>query len=91
MQSAAAVHVWPLAFLHAPVASQVCMPLHVSSMADLTAPQVAGLAVRLHAWQVPVHAVLQQVPSAQNPLVHSAAALHFWPVAFLAMQTPAAQ
>jgi hypothetical protein len=91
VHSAAPVHVWPLAFLHAPAASQACIPLQVSSMADLTALHVPGAAARLQAWQVPAQAALQQYPSAQNPLVHSAAAPHFWPVAFLATHTPAAQ
>lgn len=44
----------------------------------------------LHAWHVPVHAVLQHTPSAQNALAHSALAEQAAPT-FLSPQTPAAQ
>jgi hypothetical protein len=40
------------------------------------------------ALQVPVHASLQQTPSAQNPIKHSSPAPHASPVAFFAMHTP---
>ena len=35
----------------------------------------------LHAWQVPLHAVLQQRPSTQKPLEHSAFCVHARPCA----------
>ena len=42
-------------------------------------------------WQVPVHALLQQKPSAQKPVVHSSAAVQEPPWALLATQAPAEQ
>ena len=91
VQSPATVHICPFAFLQAPVASQVCVPLQVSSFADFTALQLPGLAARLHAMHVPVQGALQQVPSTQFPLVHSPAVRQVCPFAFFDTQTPAAQ
>jgi hypothetical protein len=91
VQSAATVHTCPFAFLQAPVASHDCMPLHLSSMADFTAPQVPGLPVRLQAMHAVLHAVLQQYPSTQEPLVHSPTAMQVWPLSFFGRHLPAAQ
>ena len=60
VQSVAAVQVWPFAFLQAPVASQDCIPPHVSSIPDFTALQVPSCPARLHAMHAVLHAVLQQ-------------------------------
>jgi hypothetical protein len=64
-QSDAAVQAWPLAFLQEPVASQDCVPLQVSSIADFTGLQVPARPVRLQDVQAVVQAPLQQTPSAQ--------------------------
>ena len=90
-QSAAAVQVCPLAFLQAPVASQDCAPLQVSSIAAFTGLQVPASPVRLQARQAVVQALLQQTPSAQKPLVHSPAAAQTCPFAFFATHFPAPQ
>jgi hypothetical protein len=47
--------------------------------------------VTLHASHAPEHAVLQQTPSAHDPLAHSAATPHVAPLAFGTMQTPPTQ
>jgi hypothetical protein len=91
VQSDATVQVSPLVFLQVPVASHEDFPLQVSSTADFTCPQVPALPVRLQAWQLPVQAVLQQYPSAQNPLAQSPAAEQVCPFVFFGMQTPPAQ
>jgi hypothetical protein len=52
---------------------------------------VPRLPATLHAWQVPVHAPLQQYPSTHRPLVHSTAAEQVPPLAFFAAQVPALQ
>jgi hypothetical protein len=91
VQSDAIAQVSPLVFLQVPVASHDDFPLHVSSTPDFTEPQVPMLPVRLQAWQVPVHAVVQQNPSTQNPLAQSPTAEHVCPVGFFGMQTPPAQ
>src|SRR5262249_49930690 len=85
-------------FRHAPAPSQVpsrpqvltAAAVHsLSGSAPATMkPQVpsapAPFFAAEHAWQNPVHVVLQQTPSAQTPLVHSLAAAHARPVAFFA-------
>jgi hypothetical protein len=76
VQSAAPVHVCPFAFLHVPVASHDDIPLHMSSVPDFTGLQVPSNPVKLHALHAVAHALLQQYPSAQNPLVQSLAAVH---------------
>ena len=59
------------------------MPLHASSIADLTALQVPPLAAKLHAMHGVPHALLQQTPSAQKLLAHSPAASARLSVRFL--------
>jgi len=55
-----------------------------------TGPQVpsmpAPFLAREHAWQSPVHAVAQHVPSTQKVLAHWFPAVHATPVAFLGVQ-----
>jgi hypothetical protein len=83
---------WPLVSTHAPV------PLHtlgetqvpageLSVWPDAMLVQVPTLPVMLHAWQVPVHAVLQHTPSTQLPLTHWPLLEHAAPLA--SWQTPA--
>src|SRR5262245_14466769 len=50
-----------------------------SSMSFGTGEQVPSFAARLHCWQVPLQAVLQQTPSVQLPLAHSANVEHWRP------------
>jgi hypothetical protein len=45
----------------------------------LHVPFATPFFVAEHAWQSPVHAVLQQTPSTQKPLVHSPAATQAFP------------
>jgi hypothetical protein len=45
----------------------------------------------VHAWQVPVQALLQQTPSAQKPDAHCDAAAHALPFPSAGAQTPAVQ
>jgi hypothetical protein len=66
----------PLLSLQAPAASQVRVPVQVSSSAFFTAVQVPGLPVTLQAWQVPHAAALQQTWSTQLPDRHSAPRSH---------------
>ena len=73
--SVALAHVWPFAFLHAPLESQVIDPLQVSSVVDFLGLHVPWVPVRLHAVHAPVQAVLQQVLSTQFPPVHSGAVM----------------
>jgi hypothetical protein len=91
LHSVAAVQVWPAAFLHIPAASHICMPLQLSSPADLTGLHVPSRPVRLHAVHAPVQAVLQQYPSAHAPLAHSPLVWHVCPAAFLGTHLPALQ
>jgi hypothetical protein len=53
-----------------------------------TLVQVPTVPVRLHAWQVPPHAVAQQTPCAQNPVPHSGPDPHATPTPFLAQLPP---
>lgn len=85
------LQVCPLAFLHAPVPSQVCVPLQVSSVVDFTGLQVPALPLRLQAVHAPVQAEPQHTPSAQLPLEHSEPAAHVWPLAFWTAHLPPAQ
>jgi hypothetical protein len=67
----AAAHVWPFFFLHAPAASQVFAPVHVSrssALVTLTHAPPPGVQVL----QVPPHAPEQQMPSSQTPERQSA-------------------
>ena len=75
--------------LQAPAASHTSAPAHSASGSVLVAiaphcplvppPRLAAL----HAWQPVAHALLQQTPSAQNPLAHSAPSVHAVPVEHL--------
>src|SRR6185437_6560414 len=69
---ASAAHAVPLAPTQLPLPSHWLGARHVpGSCCPLGAfVQVPGLAPTLQAWQVPVHAVSQQLPSTQWPLVH---------------------
>jgi hypothetical protein len=53
-------------------------------------PLVPPVNAAAQAWQVPVHAVLQQNPLAQKPLLHWSVAVHDAPSAAMATQVPAA-
>lgn len=78
------VHVWPGFALHAPLASQVLVPMQLlGSSAFLMAVQVPPVP---HTWQVPHVAVPQQTPSTQFPLVHSVPTMQAVPPAFFATQ-----
>ena len=44
-----------------------------------TGEHVPRFAARLHTWQVPLQAVLQQTPSVHWPLAHSLYDVHAWP------------
>jgi hypothetical protein len=59
---------------------------------DGTVEQVpAKVGDRLHDWHWPSQRALQQTPSAQNPLVHSASAAQVRPSGFVVRQTPVLQ
>ena len=58
---------------------------------EATFVQVPTLPVMSHAWQLPVHAVEQQMPSTQLPLLHSSAMAHVAPSVFLGTHEPTAQ
>jgi hypothetical protein len=78
-------HGCPSRFLHAPLASQVLVPVQLSaSAALLTATQVPGLAVLTQVRHVPPHATLQHTPSEQTPLWHSVPRAHAAPFALAA-------
>jgi hypothetical protein len=85
------VQVAPLEQL--PVASVSTDPLHVGvtgQLAPVVVEQVPTLVDRLHAWQAPAHAELQQTPSTQKPLVHAALPLQVAPL-LGGMQVPPMQ
>ena len=89
-QSPAAVQAMPGFFLHNPLASQVFAPVQVlASSALFTAEHVPPVPTKLQARQAPVHEVLQQTPSTQNPPpAHSPASPeHACPWASWAWQT----
>ena len=50
--------------------------------------QVPIVPARLHAWHVPPQALLQQTPSSQKPVLHSAALAHATPPPFFAHVPP---
>jgi len=80
---------WPLG-----TAAQEPAPLHwlhgrhsfIGSEPEFSGEQVPNLVGTLHAWQVPVQAVLQQYPSIQKPLWHMVALEHGSPLGFLVVQ-----
>jgi len=64
---------------HLPSFPQVAAPASLQVPCGSDAPratlvQVPSVLERAHDWQAPVQALLQQIPWAQNPLPHSAAA-----------------
>jgi hypothetical protein len=82
-----AVHDWPVFFLQAPIASQLCVaPPQLSSSALVTATHVPPPPV--HAWHVPHTLAVQQRPSTHDPDAHSAPAAQVCPGVFL--QAPVA-
>jgi hypothetical protein len=87
-QLAASVHVCPLTSLHAPAASQRFTPEHVSASAAFTTTvHVPGVTVQV--WQVPVHVLLQQTPSAQTsppPQTRQSATMQSAPAATLQLE-----
>lgn len=88
----ALLHELPTGPQQAPAPLHVVEPAHsVSGSVFMStgehAPFAPVLFAALHAWQVPVHATLQQKPSTQNPLWHCEAAVHAVP--FGASQAPA--
>ena len=85
-QSPAAVQACPLLFLQAPAASQVLVPLQVSSSELATVTHVPPAPVQ--AWQVPQLGVPQQWPSTQLFEAQSPATVQACPLLFL--QAPAA-
>jgi len=62
-QSCAPVHDWPCFALHTPFASQLFVPLQVSSVAEITGTHAPPPPVQ--AWHVPHVACVQQKPSIQ--------------------------
>ncbi len=70
-------------------------PLHSSSGSSLIAmaPHAPSAPppffAEVHAWQIPVHGPLQQTPSTQLPVTHSAPVAQAWP--FATWQVPAPQ
>jgi hypothetical protein len=87
--AAACVH--PLAPLQVPVFPHGGLAVHWPAGAGV--PAASGVhvpgEVPLQVWHVPQVALPQQTPSVQLLLVHSFAALHAVPFAFLATQLPA--
>jgi hypothetical protein len=87
-----AVHVLPSLSLHAPVESQAFMPeqtfVGFESSPAVMFVHVPTLPMALHVRQAAVHAVAQQTPSMQKPLVHSADIAHIWPSSFLHVPRP---
>jgi len=87
MHCVAIAHIAPLLASHAP-APLHSPPAHSASGSAFDAmkeqvPLTPPVFAALHAWHDPVHAALQQIPSAQNPLKHSVASVHVSPVSFL--------
>jgi hypothetical protein len=83
--------VWPFLLLQVPLPSQVWVPEQAlfGSSAFVTLTQVPPLPVQ--AWQLPHADLVQQNPSTQLPLPHSTPVPHVAPLAFVGVQTPAAQ
>lgn len=79
------LHGWPLSNLQFPIPSQAFGPLHagkLSSVPDFTLAQVPlamFVSARVQPWHVPLQALLQQTPSTQKWLPHSAAVAQGWP------------
>jgi hypothetical protein len=95
VQSAATLQVCPFTFLQPPLPSQELVSPHTGAVSvPLTTilPQVpfrpCPFAAAEHAWHVPAHAALQQLPSTQKPLVHSLAAAQACPLIFLQIPLP---
>jgi len=70
---------------HCPVGA--CVP--ASWLAHV--PFAAPVRTFVHAWQVPVQALLQHTPPAQNPLAHWSVPVHAVPSAALGTHAPAEQ
>jgi len=54
-------------------------------------PSVPPVSAAVQAWHEPVHALLQQTPSAQKPVAHWSAVVHGLPAPLRSMQTPPEQ
>ena len=92
-ETVAAPCVQPLAPLQVPVFPHGGLAVHWPAGAGVpaaSAVQVPG-EVPLQVWHVPQVALPQQTPSVQLLLVHSFAALHAIPFAFLARQVAAVE
>jgi hypothetical protein len=80
---ASAVHVVPFGFrplLQAPAPSQYSDAAQVESRPPAaTFTQLPSLPATAHDWHVPVHPLLQHLPSTQKPEPQSVAALQFSP------------
>jgi hypothetical protein len=73
---------WPTTSLHAPVPSQVLVPVQLGGSGALsTGAHVPALAAVLHAAQVLQLPVSQQTPSVQKPVSHWLPAVHALPCA----------
>ena len=76
------MHAEPSIARHEPLPLQTLDPEHSlsGSVPPAMLPHVPSAPLpflaAVHAWHVPVHAVLQQTPSAQLPLWHSALSVH---------------
>src|SRR5262249_16246728 len=78
---------WPFFSLQAPVGLQVFVPVQLSGSSPFVmVEQVPRVAPRLQAWQVPVHAVSQQMLSTQCPERQSPAPTQ--PCPFFPTQAP---
>jgi len=77
--SAFCVHAPPITIgAHAPAPLHVCAPMHSFAGSEplVMFEHVPTEPALLHAWQSPLHAELQQFPSTQKPLWHSAFSMH---------------
>jgi hypothetical protein len=73
----------PFTFLQPPLPSHAWVPKHAGAMSVPfvgISLHIPTLPARSHAWQVPVHAMSQQTPSAQKLLWHSPAVTHGLPM-----------
>ena len=78
------------------VAAQLVPPPQVKTPHSASGSVFTGMLVQVpvvppvfafvHAWHLLPHAVLQQTPSMQLPLVHSLAPAQSWPLPFLSAQ-----
>jgi hypothetical protein len=87
---APALHLPSVPHVDAAVATQTLLGSVVPLVAAAHVPLTPPVSAAEHAWQAVLHAVLQQNPSAQKPLVHSLAAAHARPFGFVP-QEPATQ